>query len=201
MQPSQLYDEKILFRQIAEGDENAFTVIFYRYKSSLFDYAVKVTKSQAAAEELVQDCFLKLWSSRQNLSGVDNPGGYLHTMAKNAAMDYLRKLSSDTKLQQKVWASMRGHENATLEDVNLNEAQRIINEAVQQLSFHKQQVFYLSRHEGLSYEEIASRLGITKNTVKNHLVKALKSIREYLQSKYGPVVVLIIMSFLEKNVH
>jgi len=53
-----MYNEKDLFRRIADGDESAFAEIFYRYKSPLFDYGMKITKSQVAAEELVQECFI-----------------------------------------------------------------------------------------------------------------------------------------------
>lgn len=189
------YNEKELFRRIADGDESAFAEIFYRYKSPLFDYGMKITKSQVAAEELVQECFLKLWLSRQNLPSIENPVGYLHMMARNAGVDYLRRLSLDIALQQKVWAGISVMENATLQKVQVSETQKLINEAVAQLPAQQREVFMLSRYEGMSYEQIGLQMGIAGNTVKNHLVKALKFIREYLGNKYGGPVILIIMSF------
>lgn len=189
------YNEKDLFRRIADGDESAFAEIFYRYKSPLFDYGMKITKSQVAAEELVQECFIKLWLSRQNLLSIDNPVGYLHMMARNAGVDYLRRLSLDAGLQQKVWAGISTTENPTLQKVQVTETQRLIDEAVAQLPAQQRTVFMLSRYEGLSYEEIGLQMGIAGNTVKNHLVKGLKFVREYLGNKYGAPVILIIMSF------
>ena len=190
-----MYNEKDLFRQIADGDESAFAVIFHRYKSPLFDYGMKITKSQVAAEELVQECFIKLWLSRQNLPSIDNPVGYLHTMARNAGVDYLRRLSLDAGLQQKVWAGISETENPILQKVQVSETQRLIDEAVAQLPDQQRAVFMLSRYEGLNYEQIGLQMGIAGNTVKNHLVKALKFIREYLGNKYGSPVILILMSF------
>jgi RNA polymerase sigma-70 factor (family 1) len=190
-----MYNEKDLFRRIADGDESAFTEIFHRYKSPLFDYGMKITKSQVAAEELVQECFIKLWLSRQNLPSIENPIGYLHMMARNAGVDYLRRLSLDAGLQQKVWAGISETENPTLQKVQVSETQRLIDEAVAQLPDQQRAVFMLSRYEGLNYEQIGLQLGIAGNTVKNHLVKALKFIREYLGNKYGSPVLLIIMSF------
>jgi len=190
-----MYNENDLFRRIADGDESAFAEIFYRYKSPLFDYGMKITKSQVAAEELVQECFIKLWLSRQNLPSIDNPVGYLHMMARNAGVDYLRRLSLDAGLQRKVWAGISETENPTLQKVQVSETQRLIDEAVAQLPDQQRAVFMLSRYEGLNYEQIGLQMGIAGNTVKNHLVKALKFIREYLGNKYGSPVLLIIMSF------
>lgn len=188
------YKEKELFRRIADGDESAFADIFHRYKSPLFDYGMKITKSQVAAEELVQECFIKLWLSRQNLPSVGNPVGYLHIMARNAGVDYLRRLSLDAGLQQKVWAGISATENPTMQKVQVSETQRLIDEAVAQLPTQQREVFMLSRYEGLNYEQIGLQMGIADNTVKNHLVKALKFIREYLGNKYGSPILLIIMS-------
>lgn len=190
-----MYNEKDLLRRIAEGDESAFAVIFHRYKSSLFDYGMKITKSQVAAEELVQDCFLKLWLARENLPTIDNPVGYLHMMARNAGVDYLRRLSLDAGLQKKIWAGISETENPTLQKVQVIETQRLIDEAVAQLPPQQREVFLLSRYEGLNYEQIGLQMGIANNTVKNHLVKALKFIREYLAGKYGSPVVLVLMAF------
>jgi RNA polymerase sigma-70 factor (ECF subfamily) len=190
-----IYDEKDLFRRIAEGDESAFAIIFHRHKSLLFDYGMKITKSQVAAEELVQECFVKLWLARQHLQTVDNPVGYLHMMARNTGVDYLRRLSLDAGMQKKVWAGISHMENPTLQKIQVTETQRLIDEAVAQLPPQQREVFLLSRYEGLNYEQIGLQMGIASNTVKNHLVKSLKFIREYLGSKYGSPIVLVLMTF------
>jgi RNA polymerase sigma-70 factor (family 1) len=190
-----IYNEKDLFLRIAEGDESAFAIIFHRHKLSLFDYGMKITKSQVAAEELVQECFVKLWLARKNLQTIDNPVGYLQTMARNAGIDYLRRLALDAGMQKKVWAGISHMENSTLEKVQVTETQRLIDEAVSQLPLQQREVFLLSRYEGLNYEQIGVQMGIANNTVKNHLVRALKFIREYLGKKYGSPIVLVMMTF------
>lgn len=190
-----MHNEKDLFRQIGNSDEAAFAVIFHRYKSVLFDYGIKITKSHTAAEELVQECFVKLWLARENLPNIENPVGYLHMMARNAGVDYLRRLSLDAGLQKKVWAGISETENPTLQKVQVSETQRLIDEAVAQLPTQQREVFLLSRYEGLSYEQIGRQMGIAGNTVKNHLVKALKYIREYLAQKYGNPIVMVLITF------
>lgn len=192
---SHIHNEKDLFRRIGKSDESAFAIIFNRYKSVLFDYGMKITKSRTAAEELVQECFLKLWIGREHLSTIENPAGYLHTMARNAGIDYLRRLSLDASLQKKVWAGISETENPTLLKVQVSETQRLIDEAVALLPPQQREVFLLSRYEGMNYEQIGLQMDIAGNTVKNHLVKALKFIREYLAVKYGNPVVLVLLAF------
>jgi RNA polymerase sigma-70 factor (ECF subfamily) len=156
---------------------------------------MKITKSHTAAEELVQECFVKFWLAREHLSTIDNPVGYLHMMARNAGVDYLRRLSLDAGLQKKVWAGISETENPTLQKVQVSETQRLIDEAVTRLPLQQREVFLLSRYEGLSYEQIGRQMGIANNTVKNHLVKALKFIREYLAHKYGNPIILVLITF------
>ena len=189
------YNEKELFQRVGKGDESAFAIIFNQYKSVIFDYGMKITKSASAAEELVQECFLKLWMGRGQLSVIENPVGYLHTMARNAGIDYLRRLSLDAGLQKRVWAGISETENPTLLKVQVTETQRLIDEAVAMLTPQQREVFLLSRYEGLNYHQIGKQMDISANTVKNHLVKALKFIREYLAGKYGNPVILILMAF------
>jgi RNA polymerase sigma-70 factor (family 1) len=194
-----LYTEQQLLQQIAEGDEKAFTELFYRYKSPLFDYALKITKTVVAAEELVQDSFLKLWLYRASLAETEYAAGYLHRMIRNASVDWLRKLALDRSMQKAVAVTFEHFAETTAEDVQLSETRRLIAEAVDRLSPQQKEVFRLSRYEGLSYEEIGGRLGLSGNTVRNHLVKALKTIREYLAAEYGAAVVLVILHFLERH--
>jgi len=189
------YNEKELFQRIGKGDESAFAIIFNQYKSVIFDYGMKITKSVSASEELVQECFLKLWMGRGQLSAIENPVGYLHTIARNAGIDYLRRLSMDAGLQKRVWAGISEAENPTLLKVQVSETQRLIDEAVAMLTPQQREVFLLSRYEGLNYHQIGQQMDISANTVKNHLVKALKFIREYLAGKYGNPVILILMAF------
>jgi RNA polymerase sigma-70 factor (ECF subfamily) len=192
------HTDQDLFFRISRGDEQAFTLFFHKYKSPLFDYAMKLTKTASSAEELVQDLFLKIWTGRAALAEVQNPSAYVHRMAKNAGIDYLRHVSSNRKMQQGVLATLQYEDHSTQEEINLGETKRILNEAVQQLTPSQKEVFYLSRNQGLSYEEIAEELGIARNTVKNHLTASLKIIRDYLSRHYHPVVVLIVTAFLNR---
>lgn len=192
------YEDILLFRRIADGDEAAFEAVFRHHRSALFDYAMSVTKIRAEAEELVQECFVKLWTSRHRLAEVENPVAYLQRMARNAAIDYLRRLSLNRDARRKIFSMLSGTENSTEESVALTETQKILQQGIRQLTPHQQQVFLLSRYEGLNYEQIGERLGIARSTVKNQLVKSLRHLREYLAQHYDKPIMLVLFSFLDE---
>ncbi len=191
--------EKDLLRLIAAGDTDAFTTLFHMYRVPLFDYALKITKTVPAAEELVQDSFLKIWLYRDRLPDVDSARHYIFGILKNASLDWLRRLALDRNMQRSVAAALPGFGDYTWEDVQLGETRRILDEAMERLSPQQREVFILSRYEGLSYAEIAVKMGISANTVRNHLVKALKFMREWLAREYGAAVLLILTYFFDKR--
>lgn len=179
-----LHDELTLFRLISRGDERAFEQIFERYKSRLISYLTIFTKSREEARELTQEIFLKVWLTREGLTEIESPQGYLFSMAKNKALDYLRKASRDSRMRAGIWRSIAQHQHTTEEQVFSNDSARRINEAIFKLSRKQQAVFRLSRMEGLTHDEIAVQLSISKNTVKSHMVASLKFIRNYLSGNY-----------------
>ena len=175
-----LHDECILFQQIASGDEYAFQQFFERFRSRLLSYLIRFTKSSEDAKELTQEIFLKLWLNRECLAGIESPQHYIFVIARNKAVDYLRKAALDSRMRQNLWESINEYRNSTEEQVFADDSARLINEAIYKLSLQKQVVFRLSRMEGLTHDQIAVQLNISKNTVKNHIVASLKFIKNYL---------------------
>ena len=144
-----VYNEKILFRQIAEGDQQAFRQIFDQYKNELFSTAIKLTKSQLTSEEITQEVFIRLWVSREHLVKVDNPGSYLFRMLFNEISSYLKKESNQERLIKAAMRLSRSSVNATEEMVDANDSRRRINEAVENLPPQQKAVYKLSRQQGL----------------------------------------------------
>lgn len=181
MSTANVYDEQLLFGQIAAGDAEAFRQIFELYKKELFSTAIKLTKSQLAAEEITQEVFISLWVSREQLLKVENPGSYLFRMLFNKLSSYLKKESNLERIMKAAMQFNKSFVNATQEAVDANESQRRINEVVEKLPPQQKAVYTLSRLRGLKNDEIATELNISPNTVKIHLSKALQAIRVHLK--------------------
>lgn len=187
------YTDRELLQQVASGDPIAFRQLFDLYKLRLYSFVLQMTHSQVDAEEIVQDVFTKLWEGRANLTGVEYPGKYIYTIARNTTLNHLTKLARDRRLLQQLWVNISQHENPTEELLQAQECGQLISKAISQLSPQRQTIFTLSREQGLSHEEIASRLGLSKSRVKNIIVEILKHVRDYL-AHYSPIISAVIFA-------
>lgn len=181
------------FQALAKGDLSVFEVFFEAYKKRVFGVALKMLKSPTEAEDIVQEVFLSIWQSRARLDKINDPGAYLFTIAHNAIYTHLKKASRNEQLLNAILHHIARKQNTTEETVTGHETERLISEAIQQLSPQQRKVFELSKQEGLSYHEIAERMHISQNTVRNHLSVAIKTIRALLKKWAIPFIAGIIM--------
>ncbi|KAA2241374.1 RNA polymerase sigma-70 factor [Chitinophaga agrisoli] len=190
------YKETQLFNSIAAGNESAFRELFEMYRERLFIFARQLSHSTVEAEEVVQDIFLKLWENRAHLSEISYPKKYIYTMARNRALDLLTSIARNKKAVQMIWANISASNNLTEELLQAQESQQLIYKAIAQLPEKKQAIFWLSRRDGLSHQEIAQQLGISVQTVKNNLTDILKYVRIYLSghSELLTVAICLLMN-------
>lgn len=165
--------------------------IYAAYRDFIYQFFLKHVKVPALAEDLTQDVFMKFWLRREDLSDIDNLDAWLFKLARNHLTDHYRKLATEKKYQRTVWHHMEHQSNVVLLDIYKKELEQEIESLLEQLSPRQKEIYILSRREGLSLEEIASHLKISRNTAKNHLVHALKVIRNGLESQHPAVYVLI----------
>ncbi len=190
-------DEHKLIEKIVEGDEQAFSVLFFKYLPVLQIFATKFTKSDDAAEEIIQDAFLRVWLNRDKLVEVENVKAYLYKYVSNECLSYLRRKLKEDKMVDAFTNKQLSSHNNTAEEINLNEITKIIAVAVEKLPEQRKNIYQLSRRDGKSIPEIAEILNISPNTVKNALVISLKSIRLHL-NQHGIVFVFPIVYFFFK---
>jgi RNA polymerase sigma-70 factor (ECF subfamily) len=190
-----LPEEKDLLHRISQGDESAFTDVFYHYGQRIWSFIFNKTKSAAIADEIVQEVFLKLWVKKEMMPEIEDFPAFLYTMATNKTYDYLKKVAGDSKKLDNFWHRMKDvAARNTVEDIiDFRESQEIVHQAVEQLPAQRKKIYLLNRMEGLSYDEIASVLNISKSTVSNQLVEATKFIRNYVKGASGGTIILIIL--------
>lgn len=182
-----------LLHEIAAGNETAFRALFDAHYERLFQYLQRITKSREIAEEIAVDVFLKLWIGRELLIDITNLDGFLYKVAYNKAIDFFRITSRNTRLQRLIALEME-QEQARGADQDLldNEYQEILDHAIRQLSPQKRLIFTLSRKDGLSHEQIARQLHLSRNTVRNTIADSLRSIRRFLKDEeLGSLVLLL----------
>lgn len=189
----ELYDIKEYFQSLAKGDADAFKMIFDLYKKRVFGVALRMLKSETEAEEMVQEVFLSVWLAKAKLSQVDDPEAYLFTIAYNTIYAHLKKASRNRHLLSTIIDHLTEIQNTTEETVTALETQGLINEAIQHLPPQQRTVYQLSKQEDLSYEEIAERMHLSRNTVRNHLAEAMKTIRVFLKKATVLFILMVII--------
>ena len=184
-----MHSEKLLFTQIAEGNEQAFTTLFNTFLPKLYPYIIKFSKSESATKEIVQETFLKVWLNRDKLEAIDNPGGWLFKVAMNECYAYMRKQILHGNFFTAITAEtdMMG---TAYEWIDTRELNRLVQKAVDQLPTQRKKIYQMSRTQGKTIPEIAAALALSPNTVRNALVTSLKFIREYLE-RHGDIILLI----------
>lgn len=182
------HEENELLKLIAYGDEKAFEIVFNRYNNGLGAHIFRITNSHELAQEVVQDVFLKIWMNRQELINIRNFKSYLHVVSKNHALNCLKKVA----LERTIMMSLEGNEDVRDEEcIDENEKYSLFDEAIDQLPPQQRQVYLMSRHERLSYSEIASQLSLSTQTVKKYLQRSSESISAYIRKK----LILSILSY------
>ncbi len=175
------YDEKALLGMIADGDERAFRQLFDLYNERFYAIALKMTRSDKVAEDIVQDVFMNLWIKRESLANVVNPSSYFFTAVYRKIYHYYRSEALNRKFLHSV-SPVENFACATEERVLAHESEALISKAISQLPPQQKLVFKLSKQQGFSRADVAHQLNITPNTVRNHLADAIKFIRNFLRN-------------------
>lgn len=167
-----------LIRLLIDGDMLAFDIIYKKYSRRLYGFVFRYLKQEADTEEIVQDVFMKIWKSRNKINIYSSFETYLFTIAHNATVNLLKKRATELKYVQHVKSLQCINE--TDEIINKIQYQELFNkyqDLLNELSPRQREIFLLSREEGLSHKEIAEKLDISVNTVKNHLVTTLSILK------------------------
>lgn len=153
-------------------------------------------KSPRNAQELTQDVFVKIWQQRAQLPGVEHFNSYIFILSRNQIISAIRKKLRETALDE----DFELPEELLQPDRQLQykEVTGWINKGIDALPPMRQQVFRMSRMQGMTHEEIAQQLGIARNTVKQHIVLALNALRERLRQYTDIAPILIAFIFLDR---
>jgi RNA polymerase sigma-70 factor (family 1) len=185
MSETKNYSDQLLVSELKNHNEKAFRSLFDLYYQDIYGYSISLLKSKELAEENVQEVFLKVWLHRENLNLEQSFKSYLFTIARNQAFNALNKAANEILLKEEIfYKSQKSHEQG---DYSIREAdcKKLKKQAIKQLPPKRKQIFKMSRKEGKTYEEISHELGISVNTVKSQMSKALESIRLFLKGHDG----------------
>ena len=166
------------YERFKKGDTAATEKIYHHYKAPVVRFIVSMVKDAEESEGIFHEVFMKVIRKRKELDCQKGIQSYIFTIAKNEVIDYFNKLNNSRKKAEEYY------KNRIETEVDVKQEEEVLldrlEEAVANLTEQRKKVVEMSYYEDLSYQEIAERLMISKNTVKNHLIKARVSLRSYL---------------------
>lgn len=193
----EMADEKLILAKIANGDQLAFANLFHLYRNKVYGYALKILQSESSAQEIVQEVFIKLWLKRDQLSTIENFGGFLRVIVRNDTLNALKKIAVEHKNYSLVHLNKTEVDTGTENSIQYRETKKLLDDAIEKLPPQQKLVYKLCHVDGIKQKEVATQLNISPLTVKVHLREAVKSIRLYLDAHNEIKVLGILLLFLK----
>ena len=166
---------------LRRSDHAAYAALFDATYDALFRYAWTFTRSEAAADDVLQDVYLKLWHVRTRVDPGRSLRALLYQMVRNYALNHRR--DHRRRALDPLDAARYAPSDETFEaDLYARDLGALIRAWVEELPERRREAFQLSRYEGLSHHEIARVMGLAPKTVNNHVVLALQHLRGRLRA-------------------
>jgi RNA polymerase sigma factor (sigma-70 family) len=173
-----LHIDNHLLIAIADGDEQAFAVLFKEILPKLQPAIMKWVEGEDAMKDVVQETFIRVWMNRDQLPGLEKPVNWIFRVAANECFTWLNKQALRNK-KYKVLAT-DAEEPDGFDSLQTKETQQLINKAIERLPTHKRLIYEMSRNQGMKTADIALQLNLSPGHVRNALSSSLQFIREYL---------------------
>ncbi|WPL51097.1 RNA polymerase sigma factor [Sphingobacterium bambusae] len=184
-----------MLERVAMKDEEAFNKIYNFYCDRVYAFSRRILQNDFLAEEVVQDVFTKFWQYDQ-LAEIEDLYLWIRALARNQSLKILRRQAVEVRAGVELAKTWVEHGDLLNDQVSYRETKRLLDKSVNNLSDQQRKVYFLCHVEGLSYEEAAKKLGVSKNTLKTHLKAALKHIRKDLLAGDRLTAILCIMGLL-----
>lgn len=168
-----------IIENFRKGDQIAFKKLYNLYFAKLYQHVINIVKSEQISEDIVHDTFLILWEKRKGIDKSLSLQSYLFTIARNKLFQLLKKASKETELAEIIISSSANNQK-TDDEYLLKETEIQIKKAIDKLPHKRRQIFQLHSEKGLTYDEIAKQLGLSRGTINTQMMRSLKSIKDYL---------------------
>lgn len=177
-------DDRSLIEAFQAGDEFAFVALYNRYKAPVFAYCAKMLLDRAAAEDMLQETFVRVYENRERLARPGSFKAWLFTIARNQCLNHLRR--ADRQVPLKDGVPIPAHGETPFSQLMKSEQIALVNEYLGYLKPEYREVLVLREYQNLSYEEIAAVTRDTVSSVKSRLFKARRKLGTFLRPILDP---------------
>jgi RNA polymerase sigma-70 factor (family 1) len=186
--------EEIIHR-LRNEDKSAVDELFSYYYARLYLFSKSILKVENGIDDILQEVFIKIWLNRQKIGNAETFNAYIFTITKNEVLNLIRANLRDHTFRDELFLQAVAQEYHTQNKIEFDEIKAAIDKIVAGLPEKRQQVFILSRTEGLSNKEIAQQLNIAEKTVEDHITHAIRHLKNSLK-EMGIISLLYFYLFL-----
>ncbi|MFA4867691.1 MAG: RNA polymerase sigma-70 factor [Pedobacter sp.] len=169
-----------LLEELKLQDSRAFSQLYDLYVKKIYAYALGILKSPSLAEDVTQDTFVKLWEHASSIKSDRSIQPFLFTIARNLSLNVIKQASKQTFISDEIFSHVESAQEDGLQYTERKQTGEIIGKAVDQLPPQRRIIYDLCRNYGYSYKQTADKLGIKDSTVNSQMVKALKTIKDFM---------------------
>lgn len=173
--------------------------IFLTYRDKVYGFFIRNLSDSEIAKDLTQEIFYRLCKREEHLNKIEDINAYIFLMCRNMAINHINKASHEKKYKERLlyaWNNLQIRGKSQVDrNIESEYFQEILEQSLNHLSPQQKKIVLLSKQEGKSTQLIAQELGLSPNTVRNHLYRALKSLKATI-NPYTDFVVLVMVLLL-----
>jgi len=192
METSLYTDERELLVCLRQGDQKAFEQVYNQYAKLLAYKLAKLIKIPEVVQELHQDVFMRLWDARGQIPEDTHLKPYLYTIARNLVIDFYRKAAKQKGLEKQLAQHIILSYDHIEPLLSSKETAAVLDQLIEMLPPQRQKVFRMIKQEGKTYEETSVQLGVSVNTVKDHMRKSTDFLKRQLSRNYPHITFSIL---------
>ncbi len=186
--------------QLRRGNHASFQEIFERYSSPLFQFSLSYLKSKEAAEDVVQEVFVKIWNNRKKIKTDTSFQSYLFTIALNTIRANFNKLAKLNEAKHNILIEFSTNKSNFDDNSNYQELLDKLHELISVMPEKRREVFIKKKNEEKSLKEIAEELSITTKTVEYHITEAMKFLKqEFEKLQFKGIIFFLLFVQSKKN--
>ena len=178
--PNTIHPEGIIHR-LKQDDKTAVDDLFAFYYPRLYQFSKSILMMESEIEDVLQEVFLKIWLNRHKIQHTETFNAYIYTITKHEVLNLIRSKLKDNNFREQLYLFAVAEEYQFQNKLEFEEIKSGIDRIVSNLPEKRQQIFILSRTNGLSNKEIAQQLNISEKTVEDHITHAIKKIKSSLK--------------------
>lgn len=173
--------------------------LFKKHHQSLYYLATKLVQDTAQAEDIVANCFVKLWERRERFADAEKIKAFLFITCRNSCLNYLRDLKRKTAAQALYLQQLEVNSEEILYEIIDTEIVGLLAREIEELPDKCREVFKLLYIEGKKTDEVAQALQLNVQTVRNHKTRAVELLKaQFLKKGLSTALKLALLLYLDK---